>query len=505
MRHKLTTFIVKNPPKSKKAGKGRKAVAGADSIAGQPGGGKVEGEDDESDDELTKKIEAGAAQIMSEEQAQALIAQREKEDDWSIDTSKEAVAARVQSLDSKLQNSLVLEDDDEEGGGPYETFGEWVKEQREGEEGVTDADIYKKAEEMGIAKKHKILVVLVQALFTEKIVEEIASHVPLFGKVSSCCTARVDEVRVELTVSRSTSSLLASLPPCFHTARSPLFPCFARYSRLNPSPPSSPYPARPFHHTHHQLTTSEKHQKSLLGGIERFVGEVHPDLIASIPKILMAFYQADILEEEVLTQWGTHVSKKVSSLALARASPLLPTSFFISSRRFLELLEVEHDADCACLHSNSTSPRTSPRRSARLPSLSSSGSPKPTRTRRAMMSKLARLSRGCYSYYHTTQLHTLASFPSPYFPCALWSFPSFSFLCNTSRLTAPAHLSRVQRAHQVPRTAAKHRLRRRTPPSRFRLQRSSAEVHLSRFPLLQIVSSSSSFVHSSLTLYRRPL
>ncbi|ORY55145.1 translation initiation factor [Leucosporidium creatinivorum] len=239
MRHKLTTFIVKNPPKSKKAGKGRKAVAGADSIAGQPGGGKVEGEDDESDDELTKKIEAGAAQVMSEEQAQALIAQREKEDDWSIDTSKEAVAARVQSLDSKLQNSLVLEDDDEEGGGPYETFGEWVKEQREGE-GVTDADIYKKAEEMGIAKKHKSLVVLVQAIFTEKIVEEIAGHVPLFGK----------------------------------------------------------------------MTTSEKHQKSLLGGIERFVGEIHPDLIPSIPKILMAFYQADILEEEVLTQWGTHVSKK---------------------------------------------------------------------------------------------------------------------------------------------------------------------------------------------------
>ena len=58
------------------------------------------------------------------------------------------------------------------------------------------------------------------------------------------------------------------------------------------------------------MTTSEKHQKSLLGGIERFVGVSHPDLIPSIPKILMAFYQADALEEEVLKQWGTHVSKK---------------------------------------------------------------------------------------------------------------------------------------------------------------------------------------------------
>ena len=58
------------------------------------------------------------------------------------------------------------------------------------------------------------------------------------------------------------------------------------------------------------MVTSEKHQKSLLGGIERLVGVQHPDLIPSVPKILMAFYQADIIEEEVVKQWGTHVSKK---------------------------------------------------------------------------------------------------------------------------------------------------------------------------------------------------
>lgn len=58
------------------------------------------------------------------------------------------------------------------------------------------------------------------------------------------------------------------------------------------------------------MVTSEKHQKSLLGGIERFVGLTHPDLVPSVPKILMVLYQADILEEEVIKQWGTHVSKK---------------------------------------------------------------------------------------------------------------------------------------------------------------------------------------------------
>ena len=63
-------------------------------------------------------------------------------------------------------------------------------------------------------------------------------------------------------------------------------------------------------HSSPQMVTSEKHQKALLGGIERHVGLVHPDLILAIPKVLMALYQIDVLDEEVITQWGTHVSKK---------------------------------------------------------------------------------------------------------------------------------------------------------------------------------------------------
>jgi translation initiation factor 5 len=58
------------------------------------------------------------------------------------------------------------------------------------------------------------------------------------------------------------------------------------------------------------MVTSEKHQKALLGGIERHVGVEYPELTAVIPKILMEFYQADVLEEDVVTSWGTHVSKK---------------------------------------------------------------------------------------------------------------------------------------------------------------------------------------------------
>lgn len=58
------------------------------------------------------------------------------------------------------------------------------------------------------------------------------------------------------------------------------------------------------------MVTSEKHQKSLLGGLERFLGVDHPDLIPLVPKVLMEFYQIDVLDEEVIKQWGTHVSRK---------------------------------------------------------------------------------------------------------------------------------------------------------------------------------------------------
>lgn len=234
MRHKLTTFILKNPPKSKKNTKhAKKGAAGADSLGKETNGHG----DGESDDELTKKIEAGAAE---NDKLAAIARAKVDEDDWAVDMSKEAVAARQNALDAKLQNALLLpggEDDDDEAGGPYDTFGEWVRENRET---ATDAEIFKKAEEMGIHKKHKSLVVLPQALFTEDAVNEVKRHLPLLAK----------------------------------------------------------------------MTTSEKHEKALLGGIERLVGEAYPDLVPVTPKLLLELYQADILSEDVLTHWGSVVSKK---------------------------------------------------------------------------------------------------------------------------------------------------------------------------------------------------
>ncbi|KAG8213289.1 domain found in IF2B/IF5-domain-containing protein [Butyriboletus roseoflavus] len=234
MRHKLVTFILKNPPKNlKKSKKGKgeangTATGNANGIHAAAPAVPGKGQDNvasgaESDDELTKKIKAEAADLTRDTKLPA--------DDWSADISPEAVQARVKTLGGQLGGMSLGgggEDDgsEEDADSPYFQFGHWVEENRE-EEDIGSAQIYKKAEQLGVEKKHKTLLVLVQALFTKDV-----------------------------------------------------------------------------------MVTSEKHQKSLLGGIERLVGLTYPELTPAVPKILMALYQNDILDEDVVRQWGTHVSKK---------------------------------------------------------------------------------------------------------------------------------------------------------------------------------------------------
>ena len=68
MRHRLTTFILKNPPKREKLKVGRKGSdgptngTGADSPTGNGAGAQDEG--GESDDELTRRIKSEAAETL---------------------------------------------------------------------------------------------------------------------------------------------------------------------------------------------------------------------------------------------------------------------------------------------------------------------------------------------------------------------------------------------------------------------------------------------------------
>ncbi|CAE6423190.1 unnamed protein product [Rhizoctonia solani] len=225
MRHKLTTFIIKNPPK--KARKDKKPKGESKDKEG--GSAEEEAADGASDDEFTKKLKAEAAGLPTAEQA----ARGGADEDWSLDTSEAAVKARQKEMAGL---TLADSDEDAEGADPFSELAVWL----EGNRSLGAVEIYKKIEELGIERKHKTAEILGRALFTENIEKEIPTHASLLVKV----------------------------------------------------------------------VTGEKHQKSLLGGVERFVGVEHPNLVQAVPKILMAFYQADILEEEVITQWGTHISKK---------------------------------------------------------------------------------------------------------------------------------------------------------------------------------------------------
>lgn len=62
--------------------------------------------------------------------------------------------------------------------------------------------------------------------------------------------------------------------------------------------------------------TSEKHEKALLGGIEKFIGQrgqKNPEFYEKTSKVLMVLYDQDLLTEEVLTKWGTKASKKYTN------------------------------------------------------------------------------------------------------------------------------------------------------------------------------------------------
>ncbi|KAI0262478.1 domain found in IF2B/IF5-domain-containing protein [Gloeopeniophorella convolvens] len=234
MRHRLSTYIIKNPPKKKgKKSKGGHAEAPSPSaeINGIPTAEDGAGEADAgSDDEMTKRIKAEAVDLTTESQL--------VDEGWSADTSPEAVKARMGAVAAGMAGVSLAgdEDSDEDADSPYARLGNWARDNS----GASGVEVFKKAQELGIEKKHKAVQVLAQTLFTEEILAEIPNYVAIFQK----------------------------------------------------------------------MVTSEKHQKALLGGIERLAGLEHPDLVAAIPKILMGFYQADILEEEVITSWGTHVSKK---------------------------------------------------------------------------------------------------------------------------------------------------------------------------------------------------
>ena len=66
------------------------------------------------------------------------------------------------------------------------------------------------------------------------------------------------------------------------------------------------------------MITSERHEKAFLGGTERFVGKDHPKLVKEVPKILLGYYNEDLVSEDVLKNWGSKKSHKYVDLSTSK-------------------------------------------------------------------------------------------------------------------------------------------------------------------------------------------
>ena len=201
-RQKLASFIVKNQPKKGKKDKSTKKAdrkarkeaerngdangnghgSPGDSNSDQGGDDNDDGDaDGASDDELYKRINAEAKELNDP-------AQKEKEIEWTVDTSEAAVKARLNGLPDDLKRTALV-DEDEEGegeGSSYDQLGKWVlstAEEKGGVAEVSDVDIYLKAKELHVDTKHKTLAVLAQTIFDDGIVKQIDARAGMLKRM----------------------------------------------------------------------------------------------------------------------------------------------------------------------------------------------------------------------------------------------------------------------------------------------------------------------------------
>jgi translation initiation factor 5 len=201
LRHKLSSFILKNQPKKGKKDKAERKAArkakqnGTAKENGHNSGGD-EGSEHGSNENGDKDAEGGSDDEFQKVKADADEAAEEvetKDIEWAVDMSAEAVKARQASLPGEFKQKMSLGDDDDEegeGGGNtvYDQLGTWIQDQAEEKGDIDNVDsieVYKKAKELGIEAKHRTVLVLVQTLFDDKVCAQIPKRASMLKQVCS--------------------------------------------------------------------------------------------------------------------------------------------------------------------------------------------------------------------------------------------------------------------------------------------------------------------------------
>ncbi|KAK9377482.1 domain found in IF2B/IF5-domain-containing protein [Lipomyces chichibuensis] len=214
--HKLSGVILKNPPASAgKKGtsggkKGKKDRKDKDKDKNDDADDAENGE--RSDDELTKRI---AAEAISLPPVQATPGDEEDDDDdWAVDTSDEAVRARVKELEGEVGAFAIGDDDEPDGNDVYSQLGNWMLEQSTKPNNV---EVFKKIKELGIENKHRTLQVLAQTLFDKDILTQIKDRVPLLKKLMAGDNHEKAFLGgTERFIGREHPELISSIPKILH-------------------------------------------------------------------------------------------------------------------------------------------------------------------------------------------------------------------------------------------------------------------------------------------------
>lgn len=275
MRHKLTTFILKNPPDLKPNQQGtsltkrkertKKAENGSHKESLRPNSPRAD-KSDASDNDMN-----GDA------------AEEDDDDNWCIDTSEQAVKLRQETLTSGVKNLTVSNDIEKTQSERLEVFFEYCKAKKDsgllkpGADVSLFKDIASEAERLEI-KENKAVMVLVELLLDDNIIKQI----PVY--------------RILL-----------------------------------------------LHFTH----GNPKAQKYFIGAVEKLIELKKSILIPRVPVILKTMYDSDVIEEEVLLDWGKKVSKKYVSKETAleiheKAQPFLK---WLQEAEVEETTEEEEDSD----------------------------------------------------------------------------------------------------------------------------------------------------------------
>lgn len=243
MRHKLTTFILKNPPEQKLNSTGSSLTERKDKKSKRKQGN--ENEDGQNN---------GNVSVIDDNN------EDDDDENWTVETSEEAVSRRMKELSMGVKG-LAMDDDIEKSETErLNIFYEFVKDKvSKGNMALQDEkEIFTEAECLEVTNKAPI--VLCELIFDKnKILAQIKSHKRLL----------------------------------------------LRFTHDN-----------------------SKAQKYLMGGVEKTIETYKDVLLAKTTAILKTLYDEDILDEEVILEWGKKVSKKYVSKELSeqihkKAEPFL--------------------------------------------------------------------------------------------------------------------------------------------------------------------------------------